>query len=284
MKKILYGLLVCSMVWWPFFSMAQQAELVMGVFPRQGAQVAHQQYDATARYLSAVLERTVRLETAKSFDVFWNNVEQERYDLVHYNQYHYVKSHAHVGYKVILRNEELGKATIASVIAVRKDSGFTSVADLKGKRVIFGGGRTALMGFIGVKALLAEHGLQEGDYQVEHAVTPLNAVIAVALRQADAAGTGDVVLSGLGLANKINVDDLMVLAKGPELPQLPWAVRKNLPDDTVNKIRQAMEGLDRTLEGRRILADAGVTRFVGAQDSDYHGCRELVAHVLKEKY
>ena len=246
--------------------------------------MAHEQYGALARYLSVVLGRAVRLETARSFDVFWDNVENERYDLVHYNQYHYVKSHASVGYEVFLRNEELGKSTIASAIAVRKDSGITKVTDLKGKRLIFGGGRSALMAFIGVKALLAEHGLQEGDYQEQQAINPLNAVIAMAMRQADAAGTGDVVLIGPGLASKINVRDIVLLAKGPDLPQLPWAVRKHLAAETVNKIRHAMENLNENLEGQKILAKAGVTRFVATRDSDYQVCRELIARVLKEKY
>lgn len=263
---------------------AQSDELVLGVFPRQGAQMAHEQYGPVARYLSSVLHRVIRLETAKDFDAFWDNVEKQRYDLIHYNQYHYVKSHATVGYEVILRNEEFGKPTMAPALIVRKDSGISRVADLKGKRVVFGGGRTAMVAYIGAKALLAEHGLHDGDYMEQVAVNPLNAVIAVSLGQADAAGTGDIALNVSGIAKKVDVAELMVLDTGVELPHLPWAARKGLDHTVIEKVRDALVGLDATPEGRKILEDAGVTRFIPARDADYQSCRELIQRVLKESY
>lgn len=263
---------------------AQGDELVLGVFPRQGAQMAHEQYGPVARYLSSVLHRVIRLETAKDFDAFWDNVEKQRYDLIHYNQYHYVKSHATVGYEVILRNEEFGKPTMAPALIVRKDSGISSVADLKGKRVVFGGGRTAMVAYIGAKALLAEQGLQDGDYVEQIAVNPLNAVIAVSLGQADAAGTGDIALNVSGIAKKVDVAELTVLATGIELPHLPWAARKGLDRAVVEKVREALVALDATPDGRKILDDAGVTRFIPARDADYQICRELIQRVLKEAY
>lgn len=263
---------------------AQGDELVLGVFPRQGAQMAHEQYGPVARYLSSVLHRVIRLETAKDFDAFWDNVEKHRYDLIHFNQYHYVKSHATVGYEVILRNEEFGKPTMAPALIVRKDSGISSIADLKGKRVVFGGGRTAMVAYIGAKALLVEHGLNDGDYVEQIAVNPLNAVIAVSLGQADAAGTGDIALNVSGVAKKVDVAELSVLATGVELPHLPWAARKGLDHAVVEKVREALVGLDATPDGRKILVDAGVTRFIPARDVDYQSCRELIQRVLKESY
>lgn len=263
---------------------AQGDELVLGVFPRQGAQMAHEQYGPIARYLSSVLQRVIRLETAKDFDAFWDNVEKQRYDLIHYNQYHYVKSHATVGYEVILRNEEFGKPTMVPALIVRKDSGISSVADLKGKHVVFGGGRTAMVAYIGAKALLAEHGVHDGDYKEQVAVNPLNAVIAVALGQADAAGTGDIALNVSGIAKRVDVTELTVLATGVELPHLPWAARKGLDHTVVEKVQAALVGLDATPDGRKILDDAGVTRFIPARDADYQSCRELIQRVLNESY
>ena len=83
-----------------------------------------------ADYLGQRISRKINLVTAKNFDAFWKTVAERRYDIVHFNQYHYIRSAR--DYQVIAHIEELGKSTIAGVLYVRKDSGILQCCPVAG--------------------------------------------------------------------------------------------------------------------------------------------------------
>ena len=95
------------------------------------------------------LAARLRVVTAKNFDAFWEAVTQQRFDIVHFNQYHYIRS-AH-NYQVIAHIEEQGKGKIAGVLYVRKDSGITALTQLRGRTVMFGGGEYAMISSISIR-------------------------------------------------------------------------------------------------------------------------------------
>ena len=99
-----------------------------------------------ATYLGERIDRAIQAVTAKNFGAFWKGVVEHRYDIVHYNQYHYIRS-AHA-YQVIAHIEEFDKSTIAGVLYVRKSSGITTLSQLRGRTVMFGGGEDAMMSYI----------------------------------------------------------------------------------------------------------------------------------------
>lgn len=258
--------------------------LVVGIFPRESATITHDKFAALARYLSKVLDRDVRVETGRDFSGFWQGVAEQRYDLVHFNQYHYVKSHSQFGYKVIAKNEEHGKTTIAPVIAVRADSGITALGELRGRTIIFGGGPGAMVAYIGVKALLKTAGLREPDYITETAINPPSAVVAVYMGQAPAAGVGESALDLPTVVRRIDASKIRILAKGEEVPQLPWAVKGSVDTALADQIRRALLDLAQAVEGQVILREVGVTGFASANDQEFDICRRLILDVLGEKY
>lgn len=273
----LWMLLVMPQCW------AEQ-DLVIGIFPREGATTTHDKFAALGRYLSNVVRRDVRVETGRDFEGFWRNLSEQRYDLVHFNQYHYVKSHAQFGYRVIAKNEERGKATIAPALAVRVDSGISNVGALRGRQIIFGGGPSAMVAYIGVKALLRQAGLTEGDYTTEIAINPPSALLAVYIGQGSAAGIGESVLDLPTAGRRIDASKIRIVAKGNEIPQLPWAVRSGIDAKLATQIGAALLALGQAVEGREILREVGVTGFVSADDHEFDVCRRLILDVLGEKY
>src|SRR5262249_2773643 len=143
-----------------------------------------------ADYLGQRLGRKVTLVTSKNFGAFWKAVSEERYDIVHYNQYHYIRSAQ--TYQVIAHIEEFGKSTITPTVYVRRDSGITSLAQLRGRTVMFGGGEDAMISHIAIRHMLQQAGLKMDDVKTLFAVNPPNALVALERRQAAAAGAGDV--------------------------------------------------------------------------------------------
>lgn len=258
--------------------------LILGIFPRVDAIETNRMFQPLAHYLSVVTKRPVILETSKDFATFWKGVTQKRYDIVHYSQYHYLKSHKDQGYQVILKNIEQGHDTIASAIVVRTDSNIHSIADLKGKTIIFGGDKKAMQAYVIATYMLRKGGLKAGDYVEKFSKNPPNAVLAVFYRQADAAGAGDLVLSLPSVIYQVDVSQLKYLVVGDQLPHLPWAVKGDMDPALKLKIQEAMLNLNKTPQGLRILKKIGFDGFAIATDAEYDRHREIIKEVLGEQY
>jgi phosphonate transport system substrate-binding protein len=252
--------------------------LVLGVFPRNKAAETTTMYTPLADYLSEQLGRKVVLVTAKDFDSFWKAVTQRQYDIVHYNQYHYIRSAK--AYKVIAHNQEFGKSAVAGALFVRKDSGITDVSQLRGRTIIFGGGKDAMLSYIAPRFLLMQGGLKEKDFKTEFAVNPPNAVIALYNKQADAAGGGDILIDLAAVKNAIDTQELRVLAVTEPLLFLPWAVKRTMPAKLGASIQSILVDLANSEEGRKVLKAAMTTGMGKAEDKDYDPHRKMITAVF----
>lgn len=257
---------------------AEEHSLVLGVFPRFNASDTTARYTPLAEHLGVRLGREIRLVTAKDFPSFWQGVEEKRYDIVQYNQYHYIRSSR--DYQVIAHNEEFGKSTIAGAIYVRKDSGITDLKQLKGRTVLFGGGEDAMISYIAPMYLMLQAGLKKNDITARFAVNPLNSVIGVYHRQADAAGSGDIVIGQPALKNAVETDQLTALAVSEQLLSMPWAVKRSMRPALREEVQGAMIGLDQTKAGQAALKSALLTGIGKAEDKDYEPHRKMVRAVV----
>lgn len=257
---------------------AEEHSLVLGVFPRFNASDTTARYTPLAEHLGVRLDREIRLITAKDFPSFWRGVEEKRYDIVQYNQYHYIRSSR--DYQVIAHNVEFGKSTIAGAIYVRKDSGITELKQLKGRTVLFGGGEDAMISYIAPMYLLLQAGLKKDDITTRFAVNPLNSVIGVYHRQADAAGSGDIVIGQPAVKNAVDTDELTALAVSEQLLSLPWAVKRSMRPALREAVQSALVSLEQSGAGRASLKSALLTNIGKAEDKDYEPHRKMVRTVL----
>ena len=267
-------ILFCLLMVFTEVAVLADDSLTLGVFPRRNSGVTMKMFKPLAKYLTDETGIKIKLETAKNFPMFWKSVESKRYDIAHFNQLHYLMSKDVVGYKVFAKNEEFGKSVIAPAIVVRKDSGIETLQDLKGKKIIFGGGRLAMIAHVGNKNILNDAGLAPGTYDAMLAKNPPNAAMAVFFNKADAAGIGDIGLNIPMLKKKIDVDQMKFLTIGKSQPHIPWVYKTSLKMDVQNKISAAFEKLNATPEGKAILKKAGMTGMDVAKDSDYDISRE----------
>lgn len=274
------ALLICAT---PVPVHAQEA-LSIGIFPRRSPGDTYALFSPLATELGKRVGRKVELLTARDFESFWAHVAHGRYDVVHFNQYHYMRAKKEAGYDVVAMNKEFGSATIAGAIVVRKDSGIESASDLKGKKIVFGGGKKAMQSYIVATWLLRQAGLKAGDYIETFTVNPPNSVVETFQGLAAAGGIGDQVLKLQAVTSKINVADIKILLQSEQMAQLPWAVRKGLPKDVRELVAKQLLGLVNDDAGRKVLTTAKLDALVEAKDSDYDPQRKIVAEVLGEVY
>lgn len=258
---------------------AADDSLVIGIFPRYNATETTTMYTSLADHLSERLGGTrVTVITSKDFESFWKGVEEQKYDLVHYNQYHHIRSAR--TYRVIAHAEEFGKSAVAGAIYVRKDSGITDISQLRGRTVIFGGGKDAMMSYIAPKFLMMRAGLKEGDFKTEFAVNPPNALLALFHKQADAAGGGDILIDLPVVRKAINTEELRILATTEPLLFLPWAVKRSMPAKQRDAIQAILTELDGSAAGKNVLKAAKTTRIGKAEDKDYTTHRRMTDAVF----
>ena len=257
---------------------AADEPLIMGVFPRRNAAETAKLFTPMAVYLGERLGREVKLVTSKNFDSFWKAVTEQRYDIVHYNQYQYIRSAK--TYKVIAHTQEFGKSAVAGALFVRKDSGITEVSQLRGRTVIFGGGKDAMLAYIAPRYLLMQAGLKEGDFKAEIAVNPQNALVALYYRQADAAGGGEIVLDQPVIKNAINAQELRLLAATEPMLFLPWAVKRTMLATLADAIQLILLDLKNSEAGRQVLKSAIMTGMGKAGDRDYDPHRKMTTAVF----
>jgi phosphonate transport system substrate-binding protein len=257
---------------------AAEEPLSMGVFPRRNSAETAMAFTPMADYLGKRLGRTVKVITSKNFDAFWKAVTEQRYDIVLYNQYHYIRSAQ--TYQVVAHIEELGKSTIAAVIYVRKDSGIATLAQLRGRTIMFGGGEDAMISYIANRYLFLQAGLGKDDFKSLFAVNPPNAIVALMHRQADAAGAGDSVLDLPEVRNAIDADELTALAVSAPLLQLPVAVKRAMPAKLRTSIQSILVELKNSEGGRQVLKSAALTGMGKSEDKDYDPHRKMATAVF----
>jgi phosphonate transport system substrate-binding protein len=257
------------------------ADLKLGVFPRRSVEVTQKAFQPLADHMSAVLGENVQLIVPANFKTFWQGVEKKEYDIVHYNQFHYTKSNKEFGYRVIAANEEFGKREISGALIVRVDSGINSLKDIKGKTIVFGGGKKAMGSYLAPTDILQHAGLREGrDYTAKFAKNPPSAVIDVYNKKADVAGSGNVILQIGGVKKRIDTSKLKILVQSEPFVHLPWAVKDSFPADKAEKLQSMMIGLKDVEKGKEVLKAAKVTGFQAVSDADFAKVREIAGRTL----
>jgi len=264
--------------------MADPETLVIGVFPRRPAIESREMFAPLADYLAEKLAMPTRLEVPADFPAFWHDLEAGRFDLVHYNPYHYVRSHQQLGYRAIARNEEQGEGFIRSTIWVRRDSGVDEAADLKNRKVIFGGGRKAMVSYIMASDLLHQAGLSDEDYISQFTINPIHAMKALYHRQGAAAGLNYNADKQERLRRKVDFAELKRLLVSKPVAHHPWAVSPRISDGLGKEIGMALLSLNQSPQGSEILHQAGLSGLLPASDRDYDEHRAIIRRVLGEDY
>ena len=292
MQRLIYGTL-CLCLASPLLLAAEvrdekvkkeQKELNIGVFPRRSVTTSIKMFTPMVNYLEQQLGHKVSLDVAPDMPAFWSRLQNGDYDLVHLNQYHYVKAHAELGWQVILKNEEFGEDILASAIWVHEDSDIKELKDLQGKLIVFGGGKHAMVASIMNKDLLLKEGLTDDSYIGMSSLYPVQSILSIYYRQADAVGVGVTVTKIPLIRKRIDVSKLRVLAQSKPLAHLPWAVSQDMSRADREALIKSFLSLNESREGKQLLKAAGMSGINPADDRDYDEHRVIIKRVLQEDY
>ncbi len=256
----------------------------IGIFPRRSVEDSKKMFTPLSAYLEQQLKKKIVLDVPPDMPAFWSRLEEGKYDLVHLNQYHYVRAHAKLGWQAILKNEELGEDTISAALWVLHSSDIRQVSDLREKLIVFGGGDHAMVASIMTRDMLLQAGINDDDYIGMTTIHPMKSIISVYYKQADAAGVSASVVKMPAIKKEIDTEELRLLAKSEPVAHLPWAIRGDIDEETRKRIVNALLSLNDSGSGVNVLKSAGLTGIRAANDSDYDKHREIIKRVLNEQY
>lgn len=260
----------------PGLSMAADAApLRFGVFPRWNAQIMVADFTPLAQALGQALDREIKIETDKDFASFMQRVYAREFDLIHVNQLQYLQAHDQAGYQAVAKLCETADCTIRAVIVARTDTALHTVADLRGKTVAFGG-RDAMVSHILARELLRRNGLAPSDYRAVFAKNPPNALLTVYNGAAAAAGVGSPVFERPEIKRRVDTAQLQVLVESDAIPPLPLAVRGDLDNELVKRLRAALLNLNQDPAGPALLARIGATHLAPAEHAEYVRLSRLI--------
>jgi phosphonate transport system substrate-binding protein len=188
-----------------------------------------------------------------------------------FGSFTYALAHEKLGVNVLARPEGRdGASTYHGMIFVRKDSGIVSIEQMQGKRFVFVDKATTA-GYLLPLSYFQKQGKNFRVFLREYyfSGTHEDAIYDVLNKKADIGAAKNTVFDRLARSDKRISEELLVLARSPEVPENALAVRKGLEGALASRIQSALLGMDSDPEGAMVLEEFGARRFILTRHSDY---------------
>ena len=245
--------------------------LKLGRIPFTNPSSMVQKHNKFLEYLTKKLGvKQTRLQTASDYTGIMNLLVKGEIDIAWLATMTSVEARDNPEIQLLVKPIRFGTTSYRGIIIARQDSGIRSLRDLKDKKFAWVEKESA-SGYIFPKSLLLEAGLNpdkdfaEAAFLNKHDAVVLN----VLLGKYDAGACYDDARNTL--RDKSKMDELTILATTQDISNEPIVVRKSLPPDLIEKIKQALLDLNnKTPEGKEILEElTDVQGFVPVDNKDY---------------
>lgn len=245
--------------------------LRFGVLPLQSPTKLAGMFLPLSEYLGEALGRPVQFVTSSSFSSFMGKVAHRQYDIIYLNPMLYGRSRPH-GYRVIAK---VASEPFTGILVVRRDGRLHSLeadalpADL---RIGFPD-PGAFAATVMVRKYLQSIGIEvERQMRVQYFGSQDSAILALYNGLVDVIGTWRPSLRSMPPLIR---QELKIIAETPPQPQMPIAVRDDMPAQEIERLQRALVGLAGSPRGQGIIRQLGFKRgFEMATDDEYREVSE----------
>lgn len=259
----------------------RQPVITYAYLPQFSHTVSFERHHRLVQYLSETTGLNIQQIFPETFHEHMLMVSQGKIDVSYANPFVYALTAEHSGARVFAKIvEPSGEAAFGGLIIVRGDNpDIQTIEDCRGKRWIavdqFSAG-----GYLFGLGYFIDHGIQPDDFaEIVFAPGPGGKQESVILGVY--AGRYDVGTVREGalelLADKIDLDQIKILARTPRYPGWNFAARAGLAEEVIQDLKTAMFALDKTNpEHLLILESAAMRAIIPAEPEDFDAVRELV--------
>ncbi|MGM7701291.1 phosphate/phosphite/phosphonate ABC transporter substrate-binding protein [Pseudalkalibacillus sp. Hm43] len=266
----------------------QKEELTIGVIPAQTEGEMQGAMEKLESLLEEKMDREVKIDTYPDYNGVVEAMNFDKIDMAFFGPLTYVIAHEKSGAEAIITQLVDGEPFYHSYIITHKDNAFDSLEDFlkESKKYDFAFGDpnstsgslipSIELGDRGVFTDENEHEFNTVRYTGSHDATAL----AVQNKQVDAGAIDSAIYDQLIESGKIDESQLKVIWKSDKLFQYPWAVNKEMDDETVKQLQDIFVNID----DKEILDAFGASGFTKASNEDYESIRQAAIKqgVIKE--
>jgi len=253
-------------------SQEPQRSIRIGLIPEQNIFLQKKRYQPLADYLSEKTGVRIELRVLSRYGNIIQNFVSKGLDGAFFGSFTAALAHRKLGVEAVARPEYPdGSSTYHGLLFVRKDSGIRNGNDMKGKRFAFVDKATTA-GWLLPLYYFKTQGIRDYRSWLKEsyfAGTHEGAIYDVLERNADIGAAKNTVFEALAREDPRISEDLLILARSPDVPENGLCVRKTLDEPLKRKLRETLLGLDTTREGKRILKKFGARRFIQTSENDY---------------
>lgn len=254
----------------------------IGLIPERNIFEQIERYEPLAAYLSKKIGINIRLKVLTRYGNIIDNFVSHHLDAAFFGSFTYALAHSKLGVEPIARPVNLdGSSTYYGLIFVRKDSGIRNIKDMHGKTFVFVD-RATTAGYLLPLAFFKMSGIE--DYktffkETYFAGTHKDAIYDVLNKKADIGAAKNTIYYRLAAKDKRLLNDLVFLARSPDVPENGLAVRKEIDNTIKLKLKRALINMNRDPEGINVLKKFGAKKFIETSDDDYSSVYEYVRKI-----
>jgi phosphonate transport system substrate-binding protein len=246
--------------------------LRIGLIPEQNIFTQKKRYKPLAAYLSKQASVNIELKVLSRYGNIIQNFVSNRLDGAFFGSFTGALAHRKLGVEALARPEYLdGTSTYHGLLFVRRDSRIANANDMKGKRFVFVDKATTA-GWLLPLYYFKMQGIDDYRSWLKEAYfagTHESAIYDVLERTADIGAAKNTVFSRLAGENSRVADDLVILARSPEVPENGLCVRGDLEGLLKMRLREALLNMERDPEAAEVLETFGARRFIQTVEADY---------------
>jgi len=221
--------------------------------------------------------------------------EVDGLDFTHTNSLLYIILNRFHGVDILAKEvkDSLGSRS-QGVIITLKDSPINSIADLKGKTVLFGP-TLAPTGFMSQVDLMLQNGI-DPDRDLAFYTVPRGSfkhekvVYGVLFERYDAGALPIADIENMAADNRISLDDFKIIAKAPPIPYCNFGATQRVDDAFARKFKEAVLAITPETTVRydgeevKVLKRALVDGYEDATDADFDIVREMAKRTNMPPY
>ncbi len=275
--------LLCFALFLPPPVVAEEETVVIAITPCTDIIKTFKNFQPLVVYLQGMINRPVQLIIPKDFYEFESFVKNGKVDFAYQAPHTYVRL-AHLYNQEILLKALTpeGESRHHGVIIVRKDSPVKTLADLKGKVVMFGS-ELSTAKCMAPKQLFRENGfdIDRDLKRYIHNGSCESIALNVFLKSVDAGVICDYSFEEINEPEDSEKGDIpagqmRIVAETIEIPTWVFSSLKNTDSEMATRVSQALRALDRENEQHEALLEAAeIGGFVSTNDSEYNQIRQL---------
>ncbi len=258
-------------------TIAEAKGLVMGLIPAENNEEMIQKFEPMRQYLEAKIGEPVKIFTATDYAGVIEGMKKGRVDIAWFGPLSYVlaEKEANVEAFAVGVRSDTGLSTYRSLFVVPEGSDAKSIADLKGKSVAFVDPASASGGLIPTYLVKQATGQMPKEFfgQFTYAGSHDAAEMAVKNKTVDAAADNDITYEKMLKKGLITKESNRVLMYSDPLPGSPMAYRKDLPEATKAKIRDAILNAHKEI---KVTGYGELAKYDPVTSADYQKIRDLV--------